>query len=216
MKNDLKKKYIQAAFEIVRKEGRKGVSIRRLAKELNCNVASLYRCFQDLDELLLYAGLKYVEDYLHDLQPLLDQPVDNMKMFLNVWKCFAEHSFRNPKMYNSLFFGKYSEKLSYATEEYYTRLFPGELVQFDEEARVILMRGNFATGDATTSRVLNRCVDDGLIREEDRLYIDKLCLQIYKGYLKDFIDGRVGQEDIGRVTDELNNYFSTIISKYKL
>lgn len=217
MKNvELKRKYIQAASEIIHAEGRQAVSIRRLGKELNCNTASLYRCFQDLDELFLYTGLKYVEDYLHDLRHLMDEPLDNLQLFLAVWKCFISHSFINPKMYNSLFFGKYSQKLESAVEEYFSRLFPEELVQFDEETRETLMKGSFATGDATMSKILIKCAEEEWIAESDRLYIDKLFLQIYKGYLKDFVDGRVLPSNHKQTEAELNAFLSEIITKYQL
>jgi len=217
MKNvELKRRYIQAAFEIIRAEGRQGVSIRRLAKDLNCNLASLYRCFQDLDELFLYTGLKYVEDYLHDLRQLMDEPVNNLQLFLEVWKCFIKHSFDNPKMYNSLFFGKYSQRLDNAVEEYFIKLFPEELVRFDEETRQTLMKGSFATGDSTMSRILVKCAEDGWIPESDRLYIDKLFLQIYKGYLKDYVDGRISITNRRPMEAELNTFFAGIITKYQI
>lgn len=217
MRNDvLKRKYIQASFEIVCQEGRKGVTIRRLAKDLNCNMASLYRCFQDLDELFLYTGLKFVEGYLLDVRRLLDKQIDNLELFFQIWECFINHSLKNPKMYNSIFFGTYSSKLDYATDEYYTRLFPEEMVSFDEETKRILMKGSFQTGDSLISKTLMRCVEDGIIREEDRLYLDTLLLQIYKGYLKDFIDKRRDEEMIEQSKEELLNYFRSIVLDYKI
>ena len=213
---ELKKKYIQTAFEIIQQEGRIGVSIRRLAKELDCNAANLYRCFADLDELFLYTGLKYVEGYLNDLRHLMEQGLDSMQMFLGIWNCFMKHSFLNPKMFNSMYFGKYSKRLIYATQEYFTELFPEELVAFDEEARETFMNGSFATGDSTISKMMMRCVEDGYLSASDRKYLDKLLLQIYKGYLKDFVDGRFGQGDRERVMEEVNHYFSDIISKYRI
>jgi len=212
--NELKKKYIQAAYEIICVDGRIGVTIRRLGKMLDCNAASLYRCFQDLDELFLYTGLKYVKSYLRDLYDLLQEPTNNMQRYLKVWECFMSHAFANPKMYNSIFFGAYSSKLGTVTEEYYTLLFPQELIQFDEKAQRILIRGSFHTGDSMISQTLLKCVADGFIREENREYLDRLFLQIFKGYLKDFIDGRLKVQNIESVTKEIILYYEEMLSHY--
>ncbi len=212
--NVLKRKYIEVAFEIIQEEGRDGVTIRRLGRILDCNMASLYRCFHDLDELFLYTGLKYVKGYLQDVRVLLEEPDNSLELYLSMWQCFIAHAFENPKMYNSLFFGKYSSKLDYATEEYYTVLFPEELVEFDEETRHTLMRGSFATGDSLLSKTLSRCVADGYLAEADRQFIDHLFLQLFKGYLKDFIDGRRGAETLEQSKEELMNSYRRIASKY--
>lgn len=212
--NELKKKYIQAAYEIICVEGRVGVTIRKLGKILDCNAASLYRCFQDLDELFLYTGLKYVEGYLQDLYDLLQEPIDNMQRYLKIWECFMSHAFENPKMYNSLFFGAYSSRLNVATEEYYTFLFPKELTQFDKKVQKILIRGSFQTGDSMISKTLLACVEDGIIKEENREHLDCLFLQIFKGYLKDFIDGRLKIQDIESVKEEIILYYKEILSYY--
>lgn len=216
MKNvTLKRKYIEAAFEIVKNEGRSGVTIRRLAKTLNCNIASLYRCFYDLDDLFLYTGMKYIEEYLRDLREVLDQPYDCLEMYFQVWSCFIDHAFQDPKMYNTIFFGKNSRKLEYVTSEYFTDLFPDELAQFDEDARDILMKGSLENGDSTISKLLIKCVDEEVVSEEVRRYLDRLFLQVFKGYLKDFIDGRRSRGANEEAKKELIYYIRTIMNHCK-
>lgn len=212
--NVLKRKYIEVACDIIQEEGREGVTIRKLGRILECNMASLYRCFHDLDELFLYTGLKFVRSYLRDVSVLLQEPDDSIERYHEIWECFMSHAFENPKMYNSLFFGKYSSKLEYASEEYYSQLFPEELTEFDRETRVTMMKGSFANGDSTMSRALIRCVQRGLIREEDREFLDHLHLQLFKGYLKDFMDNRRGRDTLEQSKEELMNCYRMITSKY--
>ena len=50
--------YIQKAHEIIQQEGIQAVSIRRIAKEMGCSSASLYRYFDNVSELLYYAELR--------------------------------------------------------------------------------------------------------------------------------------------------------------
>ena len=46
-----RKDYVVQASRIIKKEGVEAISIRRIAAELGCSSASMYRYFQNLDEL---------------------------------------------------------------------------------------------------------------------------------------------------------------------
>lgn len=59
--------YIQKAHEIIQQEGIQAVSIRRIAKEMGCSSASLYRYFDNVSELLYYAELRILTGYLDRL-----------------------------------------------------------------------------------------------------------------------------------------------------
>ena len=65
MRSDISKKsYIRAAYDILQEAGPEGLTIRSVADRLNCNSANLYRYFSNLEELALYASLKYLDDYI--------------------------------------------------------------------------------------------------------------------------------------------------------
>ena len=53
--------YIIKASEIVKNEGEKALTIRRIAKELNCTSACLYRYFVNIEELLFYSQIQYLD-----------------------------------------------------------------------------------------------------------------------------------------------------------
>ena len=62
-----RKDYVVQASRIIKKEGVEAISIRRIAAELGCSSASMYRYFQNLDELLFYAQLDALNEYILDL-----------------------------------------------------------------------------------------------------------------------------------------------------
>ena len=62
-----RKDYVVMARRIIRTEGVGAVSIRRLATELGCSSASMYRYFKNLDELLFYAQLDALNGYILEL-----------------------------------------------------------------------------------------------------------------------------------------------------
>ena len=68
MREDLtQRRFIEETYRIISTEGREALSIRRLARDMHCNSANIYRYFKDLDELVTYASLRYLTAYLGDV-----------------------------------------------------------------------------------------------------------------------------------------------------
>ena len=68
MREDLtQRRFIEETYRIISTEGREALSIRRLARDMRCNSANIYRYFKDLDELVTYASLRYLTAYLGDV-----------------------------------------------------------------------------------------------------------------------------------------------------
>ena len=62
-----KRDYIKKTQEIILSEGREAASIRRIAKEMGCSSASLYRYFDNQAELIYYAELNQLSGYIKRL-----------------------------------------------------------------------------------------------------------------------------------------------------
>ncbi len=214
MKNiELKKIYIQKAYEIVYREEKNNVTIRRLGKEIGCNASSLYRCFDDMDELFLYVSLEYLKEYLKEVNELLKQSLSSIELYLRTWECFLQHSFRDPKMFNILFFSKYDVKMNYIIAEYY-KIFPEELEGFDDTLKNIFISESLPKRNY---KMLYMCVEDGLIKEEDIQFLSDIIIQLYKGYLKDFLDKKRqhdNQEDVKKMKEEMMCYYRKILMLY--
>ena len=59
--------YIEKANEIVRRDGVQGLTIRRIAQEMNCSSACLYHYFENVEELLFYAQIGFLNYYLEEI-----------------------------------------------------------------------------------------------------------------------------------------------------
>ena len=77
-----KREYIRKTQEIIQKEGRDAVSIRRLAQEMHCSTANLYRFFNNQQELLYYAELNRHSDYIRRLN-------EAEKNWKNIWDFYV-------------------------------------------------------------------------------------------------------------------------------
>ena len=65
--------YIVKANEIVRAEGAEALTIRRIAREMHCSSACLYHYFENLEELLFYAQIGFLNYYLEEIQRAQDE-----------------------------------------------------------------------------------------------------------------------------------------------
>ena len=179
-----KEKYISRTYEIISQDGVAALSIRRLADELHCNSANLYRYFDGLDELILYASLKYLRRYLSEVRPLFSQLDDPLELHFAVWECFARHTFANPEIFNNLFWSKYSSQLDRIIQDYYA-IFPEELTGMDDSMRDVFLSGDF---DYRDYLMLLRSVEDGRFTKEQAAFLNTVTMNLYRGYLKDLLD----------------------------
>lgn len=185
MKDNISKaNYISAAYNILSREGIGAVTIRRLAEALDCNSANLYRYFAGLDELISYASLKYLKDYLNEVRELPGQNFDTLTLHFAVWECFARYTFSSPELFNNLFWGKFSHQLDHIMQEYYA-LFPDELQGIDPYMHTVFLNGDF---DYRDYLMLARCVEDGLFSQEDAKFLNTVSMHLYKGFFKDLLD----------------------------
>ena len=179
-----KEKYISKTYELLSQDGVEAVSIRRLAEELRCNSANLYRYFDGLDELILYASLKYLRDYLGEVRTLLSHVEDSLELHFSVWECFARHTFSYPEIFNNLFWGKYSHQLDRIIQDYYS-IFPEELTGMDDYMRSVFLSGDF---DYRDYLMLMRSVEDGRFTQQQAAFLNTISMNLYRGFLKDLLD----------------------------
>ncbi len=109
-----RKDYIEKAYEIITNEGTKAISIRRIAKEMGCSSTCLYRYFKNLDELLFYAQMGFLNCYLEDLENAEKTWKTVWDQHLGVWECYTRAAFRYPEAFDMIFLHENSKNLDTA------------------------------------------------------------------------------------------------------
>ena len=66
----VKRKYIEAAYRLLERDGLEGVSIRKVADEIGCSSAALYRHFPDVNRLTAVASARFLRPYLDNARIL--------------------------------------------------------------------------------------------------------------------------------------------------
>ena len=92
-----KRDYIKKTQEIIRAEGREAASIRRIAQEMGCSSASLYRYFENQAELIYYAELNQLSGYIKRLNAAQKSWTNIWEYYVGIWDCYCREAFRNPE-----------------------------------------------------------------------------------------------------------------------
>lgn len=183
--------FIDAAYEIIKEEGIKKVTIRKVADKAGYNSATIYNYFENLDHLILYAAMRYVKDYTLALPEYLKDAKNALDRFFKVWECFCHFSFKNPEIYYAIFFADLDKDLENYIIDYY-KLFPEELGTELNDISTMLLKHNIYERGMT---IIEECVKEGFIKEEDVETLNEMATLLYEGMLSQVIRGKIEHDE---------------------
>nr|WP_317282034.1 TetR/AcrR family transcriptional regulator [uncultured Sellimonas sp.] len=184
--------YIAVTNDIIHKEGLQAISIRRIAKEMGCSSASLYRHFESRDELLYYAELGEMNDYIRSLNKEEKHWKNVWDIYVGVWYCYSLEAFRKPEAYNLLFFTYDNNKLRESIREYYS-MFPETIGSSNRMFHNMLQTSDFMGRDFAMCR---NCIRANAILYEDAVSLNRMVCMLFKGYFKTVYDEGILEEEI--------------------
>ncbi|MCP1109464.1 TetR/AcrR family transcriptional regulator [Ohessyouella blattaphilus] len=169
--NDLQRKqnailFIETAREMIEAEGIDQVSVRKIADKAGFHNSTIYLYFEDLDELLMLASIKYFREYSESLEHLSNQAQSPTKNFLAIWDLFNRSIFRKPKVFYNFFFGKRSQNLKEILNLYYDILFPEERHRFSAEIETMYFGNNLKE---RSLRILRPLIEEETAVTEENL-----------------------------------------------
>lgn len=184
--------YIIKASEIVKNEGEKALTIRRIAKELNCTSACLYRYFVNIEELFFYSQIQYLDHYIDALAKAEKNWKDVWDMHIGIWECYARTAFTYPHAFNTIFFSDMSKELVGALNEYYS-IFPEHIDLVARYLTDMLRTSDFFERDYQMCR---KCSEAGVIDPYNAIVMNRMVCMLYKGYLKGILDNGIEEYEI--------------------
>ena len=184
--------YIARTNEIIHQEGIEAVSIRRIAKEMGCSSASLYRYIENRDELLYYAELGEMNDYIRRLNKAEKGWTNVWDIYVGVWYCYSMEAFRKPEAYNLLFFTYDNNKLRNSIKEYYV-MFPETIGSSNRMFHRMLQTSDFMGRDYEMCR---NCIRADAIDEEKAIILNRMVCMLFKGYFKTVRDEKPDDDSI--------------------
>ncbi len=205
---ETKKKYIEAACELIERDGLAGVSTRKIAEEVGCTSPALYRHFPDIDKLIAVASIRFLRDYIEDARQLSRVDLNPLELNLQLWECLAFYSFQRAALFERLFFGDPSGRLySEAVTEYFTQ-YPEDLMGLKAFIFDLFMNSTIAERDLI---LLEQAEKKGMITPESSVYLSKIDSYLYRGMLASLKGCNHGEEDIRKATHE---FMQLIITSY--
>lgn len=175
-----RKDYIALASDIIKEEGIEGVSIRRIARELGCSSASLYRHFENLNELLYYAQLDALNEYIINLSQASKEWSGIWDTHFGIWECYAQIAFKNPEAFEHIFFKNLHKNSEEALKEYY-EMFPEMIVDIEPKTQKMLRTSNYYERDL---QICLQLVDEGKIAPESAEKLNHIICNLFLGYFK--------------------------------
>lgn len=204
-----RKDYIAQASKIIKEEGVSAVSIRRIAKEMNCSSASLYRHFENLDELLYYAHLSSLNEYIIDLSAREKGWKNMWETHFGIWSTYAENAFQKPEAFDSIFYKKNPGK---ALKEYY-QMFPDAIVQVGPKIKEMLEISGYYERDYYMCTCL---AAEGKILLANAGKLNHMICTLFLGYFKYVQEKRIEQHEIPELIDQFMDEVHSVASLYAI
>jgi len=125
MASNKKIELIEKTYELLKTTAPDDIKIREVAKLCECTTTVVYKHFEDLDHLVRFACVRFLEDYIRETMKIVNENMDPLKMLEIMWEEFSKCAFENVEVYLQLFWGRYKSQLGDTIFDYY-QIFPDQ------------------------------------------------------------------------------------------
>lgn len=200
--------FIDATIDIIKEDGISGVTIRKVANYAGYTSATLYNYFDNLTHLIFLANMCHLEEYNHSLPKCMENCTNPVELYMSIGKCYTEHAYSKPEIFELLFFSQNNEKFEEYTNQYY-ELYPKR----EKEIKSKLLNKLFHVNDLhnRSLNLLKPCVEQGMMEEQMAIDYTDICLRFNKTILEDVKDEILNKEDAIALTLK---YYTQLLGFY--
>lgn len=104
----VKNYFIEAACDIIKKDGVKGLNIRKVADMAGYHYSTIYKYFKDFPHLIANAAVQLLEE----ASKFIDENAasqDPIEYYINAWVAFCRFSLSNLNIFNCIFIEGYGD-----------------------------------------------------------------------------------------------------------
>lgn len=201
--------FIRSAQDIMKEEGICGITLRKVADGAGYNTATIYNYFDDLDHVILFASLKYLQIYNKELDHRLKSSKSAKDTFFISWDTFCKISFQYPEAFHQIFFNKHSNALADICERYYD-IFPEERAASTSTLYPIISDYRLLTRNYLVLEPLLKEAGQSL---EHIDIMNELIISAYQHLLFDCLSMKATDEDsISQYTERMQKYLTFILN----
>lgn len=177
-----KTELIRKTYELLQETSPNRLKIRDIAKACGCTPAAVYKHFEDLDSLIRFGCVRFLEDYIQKTMKTVSEHTDPLQMLIIMWDEFSKSAFQNADIYLELFWGRYRSKLGDTIFDYYS-LFPAQWQSMGGLFTATFFNSEIKERNYT---VVRQAAAVGYFQQEEiRLISDMQCYLMH-GFLMDY------------------------------
>lgn len=192
-KDDVKVKriikvFVNSTINLMEKEGIENITVRKVAEISGYNPATIYNYFDNNRQLIFFASINFMKDYFKEIEKIIDKNNDPLDTYIMVWETFCKFSFKNPKIYYSIFGENIEENPTVLINKYFN-LFPEDF-KYSPAVYLPLLTDS-AKYESTITQPLKKCVENGYFTAEEAKKIDEVNMLYYHGMLSLIVNNRL-------------------------
>lgn len=170
-------RFINATRMLINESGLEYLSIRKIAEKSGFHNSTIYLYFEDLDQLIMLASMKYFREYSHSLEVHSKKAASATENFRVIWELFIDTIMANPFVFYNFFFGRRSDNLEEIMRMYYD-IFPEERDQFSAEIESMYFGKNIMERSLNLLKSLIN--ESGLVTDETLIMINEIIVSYCK------------------------------------
>lgn len=212
MSANKKNELIMKTYEMLKTTSPSDIKIRNIAAACNCTTPVIYKYFEDLDHLVRFASIRFLENYIIDLQKSVNTNSDSLDMLISMWRSFAKYAFENVEIFELFFWGRYKERLGDTIFEYY-QVFPDKWRNLDG-----LFTSVFFNNDLKERNymIVHRAAVMGYFSYEEARMFSDICCGLFHGLLMEYKDSYRDPAKAAEGADRYMEMLMSLIEKYRL
>lgn len=179
-KGSTKRRIVEATYEIILENGLEAITAREVARRVGVSATMIYKHFENLTYLTVIASIRYIQDYVKALKVIYERKTDYIELDLLGWRNFCDYAFKNPPIYENLFWGIYNDRLEEAIMDFY-ELFPEEMSLMND---AFLVYSIFSSSIEERDFLwLRRASNNGILSYDDARFLARTNCLICRGCL---------------------------------
>ncbi|WP_232319154.1 TetR/AcrR family transcriptional regulator [Sporosarcina ureae] len=201
--------FIEATEKVIEEEGIEHVTARKIAELAGYTSSTIYNYFEELNHLIFFGSLRFLDDYIDDLSIYMDKEEEPFEKYLSSWECFCKHSFNNPQIYNMIFISDLGSEPNELLKRYY-KIYPNDLLNLPEEIKMLVMENDLSK---RSKGIITDAVKKRYLTDEKLDNIVDITILMWKGMLTTLLNNRANYtpEEATAIT---MNYIREIMSHY--
>lgn len=169
--------FLEATVRLLEEKGMPDVTIRNIADEAGYSSGSIYKYFDNVEQLVAFAAIRCMHPFLQELSAL-DPNEGSLEKYFHLIYVSTRHALLHTNVFRAVMISRSIEPGPHF-ESYYA-LYPGERVDLPQDIFASFFAPTFSV---RTDLLLEQCAAQGLLAVDDIREIVDFTNMLFEGFL---------------------------------